>query len=483
MSGTNTTITTHVSSGELRGSSSNGIDRYLGVPYAAAPVADLRFALPAPHPGWEGTRDATVMGATSPQAPYSGVFGEMLPLVMIDGDEFLNVNIWAPSGAKNLPVMVWVHGGANVHGSNSLDGYDGGAFARDGVVFVSVNYRLGAEGFSVLDGVPLNLGLSDVAFALRWVKSEIAAFGGDPASVTAFGESAGSILLANLVAHPDARDLFARAILESGAPTAAPRKQAGRITRLVAKQLRVPATREAFASKTPAEIIEAEKIVTAGGTPITGGPSYMTAIGEDTAPRDPMKAILAGAGDDVQLLLGSTAEEYRLWFVPLGLMEKISAPLFLAIRLRFGINGRILLAYKNSLTDKSRGALFGTLATDLLARLPINRIADSRLARGVTTYVYEFGWQSAHRDLGAAHAMEIGFAFDTLASPDWREVMGDDPPQGLADEMHAAWVSFAKTGDPGWEAWNARRPVESFDSPTSGIVYAPREETRASWKK
>jgi len=260
-------------------------------------------------------------------------------------------------------------------------------------------------------------------------------------------------------------------------------KAAGKITRLVAKQLGIPTTRAAFAAKTPAEIIEAETIVTAGGTPITGGPSYATSIGDATVTVDPMRAVLAGAGKDVDLLLGSNAEEYRLWFVPLGLMDKISAPFFAAVRLRFGITGRILKAYKRSLTDNSRGALFGTLATDLLARLPINRIADSRLALGVTTYVYEFGWKSTKRDLGAAHAMEIGFAFDTLSSPDWFEVMGENSPQALADEMHAAWVRFAKTGNPGWEAWNAKRPVENFDSPTSGIVYAPREETRAVWKK
>jgi para-nitrobenzyl esterase len=478
-----TTTTTTISSGKLEGSSVNGIDRYLGVPYAAAPVGANRLALAAPHPGWQGARDATTMGATAPQAPYSGVFEVMLPLVMIAGDEFLNVNVWAPSGAKNLPVMVWVHGGANIHGSNSLDGYDGTAFARDGVVFVSVNYRLGAEGFSVLDGVPLNLGLSDVMAALRWVKAEVGAFGGDPERVTAFGESAGSILLASVVAHPDARSLFARAILQSGAPNAVSKKAAGKITRLVAKQLGIPASREAFAAKKPSELIAAQEIVMAGGTPITGGPSYATAIGGDTAPRDPMKAILGGAGRDVGLLLGSNAEEYRLWFVPLGLMNKIGAPLFAAVRLRFGITGRILRAYKDSLVDKSRGSVFGTLVTDVVVRLPINRIADDRLSRGVATWVYEFGWSSPARDLGAAHAMELGFVFDTLASPDWPEVMGDNPPQDLADAMHSAWVRFAKTGDPGWESWNAKRPVENFDSPTSGVVYAPREETRASWKK
>jgi para-nitrobenzyl esterase len=480
---TEKSVRARISSGTLRGTTANGIDRYLGVPYAAAPVADLRFAPAAPHPGWQGERDATRMGATAPQSLYAGAFETLLPMTLIPGDEFLNVNIWTPADATDLPVMVWVHGGANIHGANSLDGYDGSAFARDGVVVVSINYRLGAEGFSVLDGVPLNLGLSDVVTALRWVKVEIANFGGDPENVTAFGESAGSILLGSVVAHPDARRLISRAILESGAPTAVSKKAATKMTTLVAKQLRIPATREAFAAKTPTELIEAETVVMAGGTPITGGPGYATAIGDETAPRDPRKAILAGEGDEIPLLIGSTTEEYRLWFVPLGLMEKISAPLFAAVRVRFGINGRILGAYKRSLADHSRGALFGTIATDLLIRLPINRIADSRLSRGVATWVYEFGWRSPSHDLGAAHAMEIGFAFDTLASPDWRELMGATPPQKLADEMHSAWVRFAKTGNPGWEAWNARRPVETFGSPESGIVYAPREETRAAWKK
>lgn len=482
MSDTTAPVTTRISSGQLLGTTADGIDRYLGVPYAAPPVGELRFASPVPHADWENARDATAMGATAPQSPYTGPLGALLPSVIIEGDDFLNVNIWAPSGATGLPVMVWVHGGGNIHGSNSLDGYDGSAFARDGVVFVSVNYRLGAEGFSVLDGAPSNLGLRDVMAALRWVRAEIAVFGGDPERVTAFGESAGSILLGNLLAHPDARSLFSRVILQSGAPTTVPTKAAGRITRLVATQLGIPATREAFAAKTPAEIIATEAAVS-GGTPLTGGASYATAIDGDSVSRDARSAILEGAGDEVELLIGSTAEEYRLWFVPLGLMDSIGLPLFLAARLRFGISGRILNAYRRSLSDTRRGALFGTLATDLLIRLPINRIADSRLARGVRTHVYEFGWRSPAHDLGAAHALEIGFAFDTLSSPDWVEVTGEHPPQGLADEMHAAWVAFAKTGDPGWEAWNSRRPVEIFDSPASGTVYAPREETRAVWRK
>lgn len=478
-----TTTTTTISSGELRGTSEGGIDRFLGVPYAAAPVGEHRFALAAPHPGWEGVRDATEMGATSAQGPYSGVFAELMPTVIIDGDESLNVNVWAPAGAVDLPVMVWVHGGANVRGSNSLDGYDGTAFARDGVVLVSINYRLGAEGFSVLDGVPLNLGLSDVMAALRWVQREVQAFGGDPEQVTAFGESAGSILLCSVVAHPDARKLFARAVLQSGAPTAVPVRTAAKITRLIAKQLEIPATKAAFAAKSRAELLAAQEVVMAGGTPVTGGPSFAVAIGGDAVPRAPLTAILDGAGREVGLLLGSNAEESRLWLVPLGLIDSLSALLFAAVRLRFGITRRILRTYERMLGTTSRGALFSELATDILVRLPINRIADSRLARGIPSWVYEFGWSSPKRDLGAAHAMEIGFVFDTLASPDWTGIMGEHAPQDLADAMHSAWVRFAKTGDPGWEPWRAERPVQEFDSPTSRVVLAPRGETRAVWGK
>jgi para-nitrobenzyl esterase len=179
--------TVSLSMGEVRGSTADGIDRFLGLPYAAAPIGPHRFALPAPHPGWSGVRDATALGPTAPQAPYGGGIETLLPTVEIPGDEFLNLNVWAPAGASALPVMVWVHGGSLSHGANALSGYDGTTFARDGVVYVAINYRLGSEGFSVLDGAPLNLGLADVVAALRWVRSEIAAFGGDPNRVTVFG--------------------------------------------------------------------------------------------------------------------------------------------------------------------------------------------------------------------------------------------------------------------------------------------------------
>ena len=468
-----------LTSGRVRGSSSAGIDSWLGIPYAAAPVGELRFALPVPPTPWEGVRDATEFGPTAPQPPYSGGVEKLLPTVVVPGDEILNVNVWAPAGASGLPVMVWVHGGSLAHGSNALDLYDGTAFARDGVVFVALNYRVGSEGFSVLDGAPLNIGLADGVEALRWVQREITAFGGDPARVTVFGQSAGAILLGALLANPPG--LFAQAILMSGPPNAAPRVKAGRITRLMAKALGVAPTRAAFEKLSPEELVAAQVRVTAGSTPITGGAGYSLAIGDDLVPREPLTAILAGGGAGIPLMLGSTTDEYRLWFVPTGLMQRISPVLFAAARLKFRIGRRILAAYRANRPGATRAELFGALATDILARLPYNRIADARLNGGAPTHFYEFAWPSPVMQLGAAHAMELGFVFDRLASPDSVGLAGADAPQQLADEMHAMWVSFAKTGDPGWPAWDATRPVQVFDAPTSVVVLAPREDERAAW--
>ncbi len=371
--------TVRVSSGQLRGTREDGVDRYLGIPYAAAPVGALRFAAAAPAPAWEGVRDADRMGPTAPQNPYGAATAPYLANIIDPGDEFLNVNVWAPVDARNRPVMVWVHGGSSAHGSNALDGYDGTAFARDGVVFVGINYRLAAEGFSVLDDAPTNLGLADVAAALRWVRAEIAAFGGDPRNVTAFGESAGAIALGQLLASPVAAALFDRVILQSGAPMASTRKEAARITQLTAKQLGIPTTREAFLARTPAELLDADAIVTAKSNALTGGASYAAAIGDELVPRAPLEAVLDGAGDGIPLMVGWTSEEYRLFLVPSGIIERVNAVLFALARVRYKVSRRILRAYQDAHPGASRGVLLGEMLIDHLLRLPFNRMADSRL--------------------------------------------------------------------------------------------------------
>lgn len=490
-------VVARVGGGMLRGSRVDGIDRFLGVPYAAAPFGPLRFARPEPHPGWTGGRDATRPGATAPQAPYGGGLEQVLPSIEVPGDEILNLNVWAPStearvdgttldevgdpsGAPTLrPVLVWVHGGALSRGANSLDSYDGSTFARDGVVFVSINYRVGSEGFSVLEDAPLNLGLLDVMAALRWVRSEIAAFGGDPGRITVAGQSAGASLIAAALAHPDGAGLADRAILQSGPLAARPRDRAARITRLIAKDLGVAADREGFASVAPAELVAAQLRVTAGTTPVTGGPGFALAAGEGLP--DPEVALGAGAADAIPVLIGSTREEARLWLEPTGLTSRISALHLAAARLSFKIRGATMRVYRRNRPGASRGELFGALATDLLLRLPINRLADARLGRGAETWVYEFGWSSPRLGLGAAHCMELPAVFDRLDADDAVALTGGAAPASLAGEMHGAWVAFATHGDPGWERWTADRPVRTFDVQTRTVL-APREDERASWE-
>ncbi|UOQ89781.1 carboxylesterase family protein [Agromyces endophyticus] len=477
-----------VSSGRLRGTRIGGVARFLGVPYAAAPFGDRRFSAPQPHPGWPGERDASSPGATSPQAPYGGGLEHVLPSIEIAGDEILNLNVWAPDSAMSdaetggagagLPVMVWVHGGALSRGANALDSYDGTPFARDGVVFVSVNYRVGSEGFSVLDDAPLNLGLLDVIAALRWTRREIAQFGGDPARVTVAGQSAGASLIAAVLAHPEASGLVDRAILQSGPLAARPREQAARITRLIAKDLGVAPTREAFSSIAPDALVAAQLRVTAGTTPVTGGPGFALAIGEGLP--DPEQALVDGAADAVPVLIGCTAEEARLWLEPTGLVDRIGRRHLLGARIAFRIRSRTMRRYRENRPDLRRGDLFGVLATDLLLRLPINRWADARLGRGAATWVYEFAWRSPRLGLGAAHCMDLPAVFDRLDAPDAVALTGGAAPASLAAEMHGAWVAFCRGGDPGWEPWNRLRPVRTFDTETR-TVFAPREDERASW--
>lgn len=472
-----------VSSGRVRGVSEGGVDRFLGVPYAAPPFGDLRH-LPPQAPGhWDGERDATVFGATAPQAEYPPALRPYLPTLEVAGDDILTVNIWTPTQRPDgaaLPVLVFVHGGALTRGSAALPVYDGQTFARHGIVFVSVQYRLGQEGFAVLDDAPLNLGILDQEAALRWVRREISAFGGDPGRVTAMGQSAGANTLATLVATPYAEELFDQVILQSGPLRAQPRKKAGRMSREIARKLRIPVTREGFGSESPAALVAAQTEISAQSTPLSRGPSVAVTIGEDTVPRDPLEALLAGAGRGIPVLIGSTSEEYRLWFVPGGTLDRIRWTTVTLARLAAGVPRRIVTAHRRRNPAARPGEVLGEIVGDMLLRGPLTRWADSRRDRDAApTWVYEFRWKSPVDGLGACHAMELGFVFDALESSDAVALGGTHAPTALAEAMHRAWVSFVVDGDPGWEAWSSRHPVQAFDADGGHIDYAPRADELA----
>jgi len=451
------TITT--SRGKVAGSATADVARYLGIPYALPPFGEHRFALPQPVPAWEGVRDATAFGPTTPQDPYFGELSALLGTIEIPGDDILTVNVWTPAGEPppgGWPVMVWYHGGALERGAAALPGYDGTSFARSGVVFVSVGHRVGAEGFSVLEGAPRNLGLADAAAGLQWVQREIPAFGGDAARITVFGESAGGALVAALLCRPDTAGIPRAAVIQSGPLDASSPENAGRVTKALAKALGVPATRAAFAALTPRQLLDARRRMAEGSTAISGTPGYQLAVDAESLPVSPAEGLRSVT---IPIVIGTNTDEYRLWLTPAELAAISPLKLRLALiatKVRRGALG----AYRAALPGASAGELLGQIVTDRLLRAPAVRLARARTA---PTFVYEFAWRSPVRELWAAHAVEIAFVFDGVRTDSAAPLVGDAPPQALADRMHRDWVSFARDLDPGWRAWAADEPVMRFD--------------------
>ncbi|KOV04225.1 carboxylesterase/lipase family protein [Streptomyces virginiae] len=457
----------------------DGIAVFRGIPYAAPPVGALRFAPPAPPAAWDGVRQAAAFGPTAPKVPYPATFAALLTDPEIPGDDCLNVNVWTPEPAPGagLPVMVWIHGGAHTRGSSAVPVYDGTAFARDGVVMVSFNFRLGVLGYGLFPDAPANRGLLDQIAALEWVRDNITAFGGDPDRVTVFGESAGAISIGALLAAPRAAGLFHRAVLQSGAPEALPRPRVRAMVRRMASLLKVDATAGAFTATSLPDLMAAQAAVLRRSGPLLGGAAFGLVVDPDTLPVDPLDALTAdadAASGAVPLLFGWTTEEYRLWLAPTGGMRLLDrmGPLAVALaRARAGKDRAAVRALRAALPGAGPAELAGQLLTDRLLRDPLRRLAGAR--RAGPSHLYEFAWCSGIPGLGACHALELGFVFDTLSVPEAAWLAGTGAPQALADEMHTAWVRFATTGDPGWAPWNGDGPPKVFGGPERDRTEVP----------
>jgi para-nitrobenzyl esterase len=254
-------------SGRIQGRNHEGVFIFKSIPYAAAPVGERRFAAPAKPVPWDSIRDATQSGPTAPFNLPKEADIDSKPALgdgWVKGDDYLITNVWTPTlEGKRLPVMVYIHGGAFVVGTSDVPLFDGAAFAKKGVVLVSLNYRLGIEGFLKINGVPTNLGIRDQIAALQWVHDNIAAFGGDPENVTIFGESAGGMSVATLFVSPPAQGLFKRAIMLSGSgQSVLSSEQANRIAKQYAKVLHIKNNRAAYLKFSPEQLMAAQPKVT-----------------------------------------------------------------------------------------------------------------------------------------------------------------------------------------------------------------------------
>ncbi|WP_433477519.1 carboxylesterase/lipase family protein [Spirillospora sp. CA-142024] len=489
--------------GRVRGTARDGVTAFLGIPYAAPPFGPNRFRPPRPPEPWDGVRDTVEYGPTAPKPGYPRPFDKLVPDPDIPGEDCLNLNVWTPCfsgplddaspepGGPGLPVMVWIHGGAFRNGSGAVPVYDGHNFARDGVVCVTINYRLGVEGFANLPGAPLNRGLRDQIFALEWVRDNIAGFGGDPSRVTVFGESAGGMSVTTLLSLD--LGLFHRAIAQSGAGAIAQDPaDAMLVTAEMAARLGVEPTAKAFAALDPAAIIPVQNAVAAevsmvpdpgrwGATTAAGGMSLTPVLDGELLTRRPEDAIADGAGSGVDLLIGYTSEEFRFFLMPTGLAAQLTDDVLGFVTAGMGVPSGLPAAYRDHHPDMTAGELMATIITDSLFRIPADRAAAGHAASGGRTWMYEFAWRSPNHDLGACHALELGFVFDNLTGE--REgLTGPNPPQALADRMHRAWVDFAVAGDPGWARFDpSTRLVNVFDDPADEVVNDPHGDDRKLW--
>lgn len=505
-----------ISKGKLEGTKKDNLCVFRGIPFARPPVGALRFRAPRPLDTWSGVRDATSVGPRAMQVPnklFESLLGRPPKQPPIDED-CLYLNVWTPgTDGRRRPVMVWIHGGGFTIGAGSEPLYNGRSLASRGdVVVVTINYRLGALGFLYMpdfadaEGEPCtNFGMLDQVAALEWVRDEIAAFGGDPNNVTIFGESAGGMSVGALMASPLAVGLFRRAILQSGAAhNALSIDQAQANTAAFAEALGVEKLTAARLRSIPAEdILRAQASMEASDRErIRERPAmalrFEPVIDGHFLRERPIDAIRAGLSKDVSVLIGTTAEEWKLFAAMWPSLAKISED---EAARRIGSlvssdadaeRGRaILQVYREA--RKARGEatetfeLFLAAQTDHMARVPADRVAKAQAVHQRQVFAYRFDWRSPVADgaLGACHALDLPFVFSTQRLVPAFAGAGPDA-DALATTIGDAWLAFARTGDPStdalhWPPFDVERRSTMILDRECRAEELPREAERRCW--
>ena len=498
------TVTTRY--GKIAGEEQDGLYVFKGVPFAAPPVGPLRWLPPQPPASWNGVREAGGFGPTAPQNP------SLLAAMKTDGEQSedcLYLNVWTPGADRaRRPVMVWIHGGGFSTGGAAQSIYDGRTLARRGnVVVVTINYRLGPLGFLRLNDltngkIPStgNEGVLDQIAALRWVRDNIAEFGGDPENVTVFGESAGGMSVGTLLAADSARGLFHKAIPQSGAcNTGKPAEAANLTAERVLARLGLPAADSiAIRAAAPADLLKGT--LSSAGTPDRDlGMAYQPVVDGVLLSRTAIEMVANGSASGVAVMVGSNLEEWKLFsaFDP-STRELDRARLSARTRKRLtaDLAEPLIAAYEAARARREAAIdppeLFAAIETDRVFRIPAVRLAEVHSRREPRVFNYLFTWQSpAMRGaLGACHALELGFVFGTNHVEGMTRFAGSGPTaEKLAREMQDAWLAFAHSGDPScaglgpWPAYTEERRATMLFGATTIVEDAPLDDERRAWEK
>ena len=487
-----------IDAGALRGTYIGSTVAFRGIPYARPPVGELRWAAPLPVVPWQGVKEASQPGSACTQ-PAAGLVPFIAPMAKAYGSNFaqppvqssedcLYLDVWAPlwPAKQALPVMVWLHGGSNTVGSGTQSTYDGVSLTQHGVVLVTLNYRLGVMGFFSHPELSKesphhgsgNYGLLDQLAALTWVKRNIAQFGGDPDNVTLFGESAGAIDAARLMASPLSTGLFRRVISESGPAFEQSRSLSeaeafgSAVSTLAPSDSQLTALQRLRAL--PAA--EVEKLVIQAKEHF---PADITSATTDgwVLPQSPQQAFLSGSIQKVDLLIGINGRElsaFRLSAAaskPSGNQNSVAESggfkrFSAAARPYFGIwtNPAIALYFGKILVSRTAG--LDQVANDLIAACPVGAMASLTNDSGQRVFVYRFDRSipgKGEAELGAFHSLEVPYVFGSLADPTWQWLPSTTDDAALSNLLQTYWTNFAKSGDPNaqglpnWPAWSDAR--------------------------